>query len=144
MSFTLGELATKFGCELAGDPAVVISSVATLSSGCKGTISFFANSAYLQALKSTNASAVILKESDLEKSQVNALISSNPYLTFARVAQVLYPDAAVNPGIHASANVADSARIDASAHVAANAFIDDECEIAAHVYIGVNRQCRHT
>ena len=100
MSITLGELATQFGCELAGDPSLAISSVATLSSGSEGAISFFANTAYAEALASTAASAVILKASDLDKCPVPALISSNPYLTFARVALALYPDDLLNPGIH--------------------------------------------
>lgn len=146
MSCTLGELATQFGCELAGDPAVVISAVATLSSGSKGTISFLANSAYLHALESTGASAVILKESDLGKCPVDALISSNPYLTFARVAELLYPDAVYDPGIHASATIDDSSAIDASAHIAANVFVGAGCEIAAHVHVGpgavIGPRCR--
>lgn len=146
MSCTLGELATQFGCELAGDPAVVISGVASLSAGSKGMIGFLANSAYWQALDSTRVSAVILKESDLDKCRVDALISSNPYLIFARVAAVLYPEEAHAAGIHASATIADSAVIDASAHVAANVFVDAGCAIAAHVTIGpgavVGPRCR--
>lgn len=136
MSYTLGELATQFGCELAGDPAVVISGVATLSTAGKGTIGFVANRAYLQALESTHASAVILHESDLDKCRVNALISANPYLTFARVAQILYPEVVHDPGIHPSATIAKTAVIDASAHIAANAFVDAGSEIAAHACIG--------
>jgi len=146
MSITLGELATQFGCELAGDPAVQISTVATLSSGRPESISFFANRAYAAALETTEASAVILQESDLEKCPVDALISSNPYLTFARIAEVLYPDADVNPGIHERARVSDSAHVSATAFIAANAFVDDECEIGEHVFVGpgavVGPRCR--
>ena len=134
MSITLGEIATRLGCELAGDPDTLIAGVATLSLAGEGTISFFANSAYQEALKSTDASAVILKEADLEQCKVSALISTNPYLTFAKVADLLYPDVAFEPGIHARATVADSARVDETAHVAANAFIDEDCEIGEHAY----------
>jgi UDP-3-O-[3-hydroxymyristoyl] glucosamine N-acyltransferase len=146
MSITLGELATQFGCEVSGDPTVVVSTVASLSSGQQGAISFFANSAYSIALASTAASAVILKESDLDQCPVAALVSSNPYLTFARVAAVLHPDAIMSPGIHASACVADSAKVADTAHVAANSFIDTDCTIGEHVYVGpgvvVGPRCR--
>ena len=146
MSITLGEIATRLGCELAGDPDTQIAGVATLSSACEGAISFFANSAYQEALRSTDASAVILKEADLEQCQVSALISTNPYLTFARVADLLYPDDAFKPGVHARATVADSARVDATAHISANAFIDEECEIGEHAFVGpgvvVGPRCR--
>ena len=146
MSVTLGELATQFGCELAGDPTTAVSQVATLSSGQEGAISFFANVAYADALLSTAASAVILKESDLDKCPVAALISNNPYLTFARVAHVLHPDPVMTPGVHASACVADSATIAVSAHIAANTVIDAESDIGEHVYVGpgvvVGPRCR--
>ncbi len=146
MSVTLGELATQFGCELAGDPSVAISQVASLSSGQEGAIGFFANSSYADALASTAASAVILQESDLDKCPVSALISSNPYLTFARVAHVLYPDPVMTAGVHASACVADTAEIADTAHIAANAFIDADCNIGEHVYVGpgvvVGPRCR--
>jgi UDP-3-O-[3-hydroxymyristoyl] glucosamine N-acyltransferase len=146
MSITLGEIATQFGCELTGDPATPISAVATLSSGREGAISFFANSAYADALASTSASAVILKDSELEKCPVAALISSNPYLTFARVALALYPDEVMTPGIHARACVDETSRIADTAHVAANAFIDADCELGEYVYVGpgavVGPRCR--
>ena len=136
MSITLGELATQFGCDLVGDPAISVTAVATLSTGSDGAISFFANSAYAEALSSTKASAVILRESDLAICPVPALISSNPYLTFARVAQVLYPDKAVSAGIHPSASIADSSSIASSAHIAANVFVDEDCVIGEHAYVG--------
>ena len=146
MSITLGEIATRLGCEMAGDPDTLIAGVSTLSSAREGSISFFANSAYAEALGSTGASAVILKETDLEQCHVDALISANPYLTFARVADLLYPDVVFKPGIHERATVADSARVDKTAHVAANAFIDEECEIGEYAYVGpgvvVGPRCR--
>ena len=146
MSVTLGELATQFGCELSGDPMITVSRVATLSSGQEGTISFFANVAYADALASTTASAVILKESDLDKCPVSALVSKNPYLTFAQVAHVLHPDPVMTPGIHANASVADTATIADTAHIAANVFIDEESDIGEHVYVGpgvvVGPRCR--
>jgi len=146
MSITLGEIATRLGCELSGDPGTPVASVATLSCATEGTISFFANSAYEEALRSTGASAVILREADLDKCPASALISTNPYLIFAHVAQLLYPDKAASPGIHAQANVADSAKVANTAHVAANAYIDADTEIGEHVYVGpgavVGPRCR--
>jgi len=146
MSITIGEIATRLGCELAGDPDTPVVRVATLSSAREGDVSFFANSAYAEVLKSTDASAVILREADLGQCQVSALISTNPYLTFARVALILYPDVAFEPGIHSRATVAGSARVDKTAHVAANAFIDEECEIGEHAFVGpgvvVGPRCR--
>ena len=44
MAATLGELAARFGCELHGDPAVVVNRVGTLSSAAPDAITFLANS----------------------------------------------------------------------------------------------------
>ena len=46
MAATLGELAARFGCELHGDPGVVVSRVGTLSSAAPDAITFLANSLY--------------------------------------------------------------------------------------------------
>ncbi len=135
MSKTLGELASEFGCELAGDPATRVSTVATLSVAAAGAISFFANRAYADALENTSASAVILQAADLEACPVAALVSGNPYLTFARIAQVLHPDEVVRAGIHASASIATSAQVAETAQIAANVVVDEECIIGEHVYI---------
>jgi UDP-3-O-[3-hydroxymyristoyl] glucosamine N-acyltransferase len=146
MSTTLGDLATQLGCELEGDPRVSVTTVATLSSAKAGAICFFANSAYADALATTAASAVILRESDLDKCPVSAIITRNPYLTFARVAHVLHPDEVMSPGVHPSACVADTAQVADSAHVAANAVIEADCDIGEHVYVGpgvvIGPRCR--
>lgn len=146
MTITLGEIATRFGCEISGDPRIAIKSVAALSNASEGTISFFANSAHIDALKSTGASAVILRQADVDRCPVNALISSNPYLTYARVAELLHPDPVFDPGIHRSATIHETAVIHKTAHVAANVFIDADCVIDEGVYVGpgavVGPRCR--
>lgn len=146
MSLTLGELATRFGCELSGDPDTAVASVATLANAGPGAISFFANRAYARALGQTQASAVIVREEDVAQCPVAVLISNNPYLTYARIANVLYPNDPLIAGVHESAVVDQSANISTSAQVSANAFVDRDCEVGDSVYIGpgvvVGPRCR--
>ena len=111
MASSLGELAAKFGCELIGDPAVGVSGVATLSNAGDGQLSFFANSAYRDELRSTRAAAVILRPDDADDCPVPALLAADPYLAYARIAAELYPRTPGTPGIHPSAVVADTARM---------------------------------
>jgi UDP-3-O-[3-hydroxymyristoyl] glucosamine N-acyltransferase len=56
-TFTLGELAARLGCELAGDPALAITGVATLEKAGPREISFLANLKYAPTLKTTRAGA---------------------------------------------------------------------------------------
>lgn len=133
---TLGELAAAYGCELDGDPDVVVSRVATLSNAGDGDLSFFANKIYADALRSTAASAVVLSEADAKVCSVASLVARDPYLVYARIAAVLHPDPVLEPGIHPGAAIDDSALVPASAQVAANAVIGPSVTIGDGVYIG--------
>ena len=141
----LGQIATRFGCELVGDPDVDISSVATLAGAGTGAISFYANTAYADSLRNTTASAVVLKAADLELCPASALLHDNPYLLYARIADVLYPDPEFVPGVHALAVVASSATVDPGARIEAHAVIEEEANVAAGASVGpgavVGRRC---
>lgn len=136
MAFSLGELATRFGCDLIGDPDTRISAIATLSNAGPETVTFLANAAYRDLLSHTTAAAVILRKDDAAQCPVAALVATDPYLTYARVAQVLYPRPDLAPGVHISAAVSPSAEVAASAHVAACAVVGDESVIGERVYVG--------
>ena len=110
MTVTLGELAVRFGCELRGDPQVVVDTVGALSHAGPRAVSFLANPKLAPQLKETRAGVVILDAKSAGASPVPALVVANPHATYARVAMLLHPDPPLNPGIHATAAVAASAR----------------------------------
>jgi UDP-3-O-[3-hydroxymyristoyl] glucosamine N-acyltransferase len=136
MTFTLGELAVRFGCELRGDPAAVVDSVAALSSAGARSITFLANPKLVAQLKETRAGAVITDSRSAAEAPVPVLIAANPHATFARVAALLYPDPPLNPGVHPTAVVAPDARIDPSAEIAAHAVIGAGVRIGARCFVG--------
>ncbi len=146
MGVRLGELATRFGCELAGNPEHVVTHVATLANAGPEALSFFVNPAYRSQLQATGAGAVVLGPADAESCPVAALISEEPYATYARIAGLLHPAESLPPGIHASAVVDPSARVAASAHVGAHAVIGPEVVVGEHAAIGphavVGARCR--
>ena len=49
MTVTLGDLAVRFGCELRGDPATIVDSVAALSQAGPRSVTFLANPKYVYA-----------------------------------------------------------------------------------------------
>lgn len=138
MRARLGDLATRFGCELVGDPAAVVTHVATLANAGPEALSFFANPAYRSRLQNTAAGAVVLGPSDADSCPVAALLAEDPYATYARIAGLLHPFEPLPPGMHASAVVDPSAEVAASAHVAAHAVIGPESVVNEHVAIGAN------
>lgn len=136
MSTSLGELAVKFGIELVGDPAAKVSRVATLANADSQSLSFFANKAYREQLRQTSAAAVLVHPDDAKDCPVNALLADDPYLAYARIADLLCPYPDLVPGIHESAVVSPSASVPDSAEISANAVIGDDCVIGNRVYIG--------
>ncbi len=136
MTRRLQELAEALDVELRGDPETVISGVGTLQHAEAGQLSFLSNPSYRRYLKSTHASAVVIGPADADHCPVAALISDNPYLSYARAVALLFPQPAFEPGVHTSAVVAESARIDASAYIGACVVVGEDVTIGPDAYIG--------
>jgi UDP-3-O-[3-hydroxymyristoyl] glucosamine N-acyltransferase len=132
----LAELAVRFGCDLRGDPDLDIDSVATLGAAHPHALAFFANSKYRSQLLATQAGAVVVDAASAADCPVAALITSNPYATYARIATVLHPLQLAPPGVHASAVVCDGADVDPSAHVGALTYIGPGAVIGARAFVG--------
>lgn len=133
MSILLSELAGKIQCRLHGDDCL-IDNVADIEQAQRGQLAFVYNAKYLDEIKSTAASAIILKQEWLEKCDKPALVSDNPRLAFAKAAWVL------NPLQTAAAGISDSAVVDSGATVPATASVADNAVIQAGVVLGENVQ----
>ena len=136
MSIAVGELAVRFGCELQGDPELRVQRVATLALAGPDALSFLANPQYRRQLGATRAGAVVLEAAHAAQCPCAALISANPYATYARMAALLHPRASVPPGIHERATVERSARVAASASIGPQTVIGADCRIGERVQIG--------
>lgn len=146
MAARLGELALAVGAELRGDPDILISGVGTLQNAKSGQLSFLSNPVYRRHLADTRASAVVIAPQDTESCPVAMLVSDNPYLSYARAASLLFPQPAIEPGVHPSAVVAASASVDVDAQVGPCAVIGEGTVIETGVYIGpgcvIGENCR--
>ena len=136
MPISLGELATRFGCELIGDPDSVVSGVASLPNATAESLTFLASKAYKEQLSSTRAAAVVLRPEDAADSPVAALLHDDPYASYARMAAVICPPPAYAPGVHASAVVDATASVAASAHLAPNVVVGERSTVGENVYLG--------
>ncbi|MGL5466962.1 MAG: UDP-3-O-(3-hydroxymyristoyl)glucosamine N-acyltransferase [Shewanella sp.] len=141
-SVTLKELSLLLDGVVQGDETLVINSVATLENATSGQISFLANSKYRAQLESTQASAVLLSAKDAQDYQGTALVVKDPYVGFARVAQLLDTTPKAAMGIHPSAQIDPSAQlgdgvaIGANAVVGANVILGENVQIGAGTVIG--------
>ncbi len=132
----ISELAEALDLEWHGDDDCEIRGVATLTSAGPDNLTFLANPRYRDQLATTRAGAVILPPEAVEICPAAALVSTNPYASWARALALLRPERDRPAGIHPSASIADSAEIDPTARVEAQAAIGPGCRIGPGATIG--------
>ena len=139
MALRLDEIVARFGGEIVGAGDTVISRIDTLENAGPGDLAFLANPKYRCQLATTRAAAVIMAPPAAE-GPAAAILTPQPYLYYARVAQWLSPQPAAEPGVHSSAvvegEVAASASIGPNVWIGAGAKIGDGVLIAANCSIG--------
>jgi UDP-3-O-[3-hydroxymyristoyl] glucosamine N-acyltransferase len=136
ITYTVRQIAVHIGAEVVGEGSTIIDAFASLDRAGPGCISYLNQKSYLHHLGKTSASAVILAREHLEQCPVTALVTQEPYVAYARAAQLLNPPLPVDPGIHPSAFVNPSADVSASAQVGALVVIEADVKVGDHCYIG--------
>jgi len=127
--FTLGQIASRLGGRVAGDPQTLIRQVGSLEQAGAGQITFF-NSTRLQAkLGETRAAAVILAPGNERLTQLPRIVSENPYAYFARVSQLFNPVTTQAGGVHPSAVVSPTAKLGKGVSIGAGCVIGDDVTI---------------
>ncbi|WP_455374975.1 UDP-3-O-(3-hydroxymyristoyl)glucosamine N-acyltransferase [Kaarinaea lacus] len=134
--YKLGELAQLVDAELVGDSNCKIQKVATLAKAREGDISFLSNSKYKSLMATTKASAVIVAEVDRGLLSKNGMVARDPYVTYAKVATLLYPEVKPEAGIHSSCMLDKTSNVDKSASIGPNCVIGKEVKIGSGCVIG--------
>jgi UDP-3-O-[3-hydroxymyristoyl] glucosamine N-acyltransferase len=159
MECTLRELADLVGGVVKGDDSVLIRGVSGLKEAGPDQITFLANPKYEPFVNETRAAAIIMeKERETGKPLI---ITGNPYLAFARVAQKfstgrlegigVSPQAVVDPTARISENVSvqplvyvgRNAVIGKGTVVMAGAMVDDDARIGEDCLIFPNVSILH-
>ncbi len=135
-SIRLAELAQQLDAELHGDGDIVITGVASMQTAQSGHITFMVNPRYREQLAVCQASAVVMTEADLPYAKSAALVVKNPYLTYARMAQILDTTPQPASDIAPSAVIDATARLGQNVSVGANAVIESGVELGDNVVIG--------
>jgi UDP-3-O-[3-hydroxymyristoyl] glucosamine N-acyltransferase len=136
--FTLAELVKDLDVNIQGDPECVITGISPVHQAVAGHITFLTNAHYRKYLPDTHAAAVILKAEDAAACKVNAVISSNPYYTYARVADYFAEKPEMVAGIHSSAVIGSGCDIHPSASVGPNCSIGNQVKIGPAAVLAPN------
>lgn len=132
----LSELAEKHGLKFTGDGDTLIDGVGTLSDATGTQLSFLANPAYRSQLSTTRAAAVLIKPDDVAICPVNALISDDPYVSYALLAPMFDHRRKPPAGIHATASIDPDAEIGKNVYIGPHSSIGAGCKIADGCFIG--------
>jgi UDP-3-O-[3-hydroxymyristoyl] glucosamine N-acyltransferase len=137
-TYSIAEIAKLLDAEFVGDGSHLISGVASLDNAQVTDISFLNNSKFKSQLNTTQAGCVLVSASEKELAATNVIILSDPYLGFARVAQLLDSTPIPKSAIHSTAQIDPDVKLGNNISVAAGVVIEEGCEIADNVIIGAN------
>ena len=132
----LQAIAEQLGLTLVGNKELSIESIAPLERAGPNQLTFVSNPKYSSKLSDAEAGAVIVPEKLVSAVRHSALISDNPYLSYAEATQLLCPLPVPPPGIAASASVSAEAQVSELCHIGENAVIGAHAVIADGCYIG--------
>jgi UDP-3-O-[3-hydroxymyristoyl] glucosamine N-acyltransferase len=132
----LDELSRQIEAELAGDGAVEVSGVATLTDARRGQLSFLANPKYAEDFAKTQASAVIIpaKGRAPGDGRIPLLKSQDPYYSLSRALVLLHGHRK-----HPHSGASPKAHVEPTATIGENTVVYPGCYIGARVKIG--RDC---
>ncbi|CNI74702.1 MULTISPECIES: UDP-3-O-(3-hydroxymyristoyl)glucosamine N-acyltransferase [Yersinia] len=143
-SIRLADLAQQLDAQVHGDGDLVITGIASMHSAEPSQITFLSNSRYQEQLATCHAGAVVLTEADLPFCKSAALVVKNPYLTYARMAQIMdttpqpAQDIAPSAVISVQATLGDNVSVGANAVIESGVVLGDNVVIGAGCFIGKN------
>jgi len=130
----LRHLASQLGCDLVGDGEIEITGVAGMEHAVPGQLTFLANPTYAPKVKQTRASAILIDE-PVRDLPISSLVSSQPYVDFARALALFYQPPRPAPGIHPLAFVAASASVGENASIGPFAVVGERATLGRNAVL---------
>lgn len=143
MSIKLKDICTHVNGDLSGDGDIEITGISGINEALPNQITFVANTKYLSAIETTQASAIIIGRGVSGNGKATICVD-NPYWAFVKVLELFAWDIGEHPqtGIHETAIIGENVKlgkdvtIEAFTVIGDNVEIGDESIIKPHVYIG--------
>jgi UDP-3-O-[3-hydroxymyristoyl] glucosamine N-acyltransferase len=137
-SFSLVEIAKHIDGEIRGDEQYTATRMSSLESSTSDSITFYLPSVNKRTdLSQYEAGALIMTKRDLELWSGNAIIVDDPYLAYAKAAE-LFQQKQYLVGIHKTASIGDNTDIASTTSVGINVVIGQHCQIGENTIIKSN------
>ncbi len=131
---TVAGLARLLGCPYEGEGDTLLTGVSDLAGAGEGELVFMAHKKFRPLLEESRAGAAILPPGE-PCDHIPVIRSSDPQRTFVQAQGVFFSSYRPAPGIHPSAQIAETARIGEEASVGACAVLGENVEIGAGTVI---------
>ncbi len=147
MEFTVKQIATLLGGEVAGNETLAINKLAKIEEGQPGAISFLSNLKYEPHLYTTQASAVIVDRSFQPQKPVSSalIFVENSYSAFTRLLEEYHKQISFSrTGIEQPSYIGDDCQVGEQVYRGAFSYIGRNCRIGQnvkiypHAYVGNN------
>ena len=138
---SLARLADEANAEIVnGDADDLFEDVASLDSAGPRDVSFLDNKKYRDQFQVSRAGACVVAPKMVERAPdgMALLVTDQPYLGYARIAQLFYPAVTKAPGIAETAHAPSSADIGQDVEIDPGAVIGERVSIGARSQIGAN------
>ena len=129
---TLGQLASIIGAELIGNPVTVVTRARPFESAQEGDVTFATQSAYLDRLSQSPASAIIVN-SPVANCPANLLVFRNPKLAFAKALDFLHKQPYQPTGVAGDFVAGDGTTIGKSPSIHARVTVGRDSKIGDRV-----------
>jgi UDP-3-O-[3-hydroxymyristoyl] glucosamine N-acyltransferase len=138
--YTLAEIADHTDSIVVGDSGAIVNNLSTLEKASSKSLSFLSNSKYSKFISSSKAQAIIVHDSFDIKDKRNYLVTSDPYLAYAKASSLFkkYVFELDNAAIHPSATISNDSSIGENVSIGANVVIGPNCNIGDNVIIKSN------
>jgi UDP-3-O-[3-hydroxymyristoyl] glucosamine N-acyltransferase len=136
----LSELARMTGARLDTDEhaGVEISAAAGLDDAEPGHVTFLSNPRYTPRVQTTRASAIYLGEGVEGREGIIVLRARDPYLAYTRALRLFHPEPDIEPFVHPSAVIEETARLGEGVNIGACVYVGRGAEVGAGVRIHAN------
>ncbi|MCO6511944.1 MAG: UDP-3-O-(3-hydroxymyristoyl)glucosamine N-acyltransferase [Aridibacter famidurans] len=135
MALLIREIAELVEGELSGDGEQLITSAAALSEAGPEQLAFIADPRNSDPRAGTSAGCLIVPKSSETKHECATIAVENPKFAFAKAASELHPRTVRPSGIHASADIADSATIGEGVFVGAFCSVGEDSVIGSGTHL---------
>lgn len=135
-TYTLAELTQTLSLECRGDDSIEVTGIARLGDAGPDQLGFLFNTAYRDQLVDCRAAAVVMTAEDAETYDGTCLISEQPRLAWAKIADLFNPEPLPALKVHETAVVSATATIGSEVTVGPNATIEAGARLEAGAVIG--------